>query len=274
MELAATYDRPLAGSVRWQVYGGPVGEPALGPTAFPHRISAMVSPVAPITHHWFDATHITFGVVTGGIYGDRWKTEGSIFNGREPDEHRTNIDFGALDSWSGRVWFLPTKRWALQLSAGHLTEAEAGHDGALRTDVDRVTASATYHQRLDDTSIWATTVGWGRNDERGGNATDALLAETNLTWRDRDAFFGRFELSEKSGHDLAIEATDIFTVAKLQAGYTRYLDAWKGLKPGVGVGVSSGIVPQSLESLYGGRANLGIAVYLTLRPSEHSAAMK
>ena len=146
MELAATYDRPLRGQVRWQIYGGPAGEPALGPTAFPHRISAMTTPLAPITHHWFDATHISYGVATGGVYGRRWKTEASIFNGREPDEHRTTMDFGALDSYSGRAWFLPTKRWALQVSAGRLTEAEVGHDGGPRVDITRVTATATYHR--------------------------------------------------------------------------------------------------------------------------------
>ena len=215
MELAATYDHPIAGDIRLQLYGGPVGEPALGPTAFPHRISAMPSPIAPISHHWLDSTHITYGVVTAGVYGKRWKAETSVFNGREPDENRTNFDFGALDSWSGRVWFLPTNRWALQVSAGHLTEAEAGHDGGPRVDVDRVTASATYHRIFRKGSIWASTVGWGRNQEPGTDATNALLAETNLTFDERHTWFGRFELAGKSGHDLAIESPDIFTVAKL-----------------------------------------------------------
>jgi hypothetical protein len=274
MEVAATYDRPLAGGTRWQVYGGPVGEPALGPTAFPHRISAMASPLAPITHHWFDATHITFGVVTAGAYGQRWKAEGSLFNGREPDEERTNFDLAALDSWSGRVSFLPTSRWALQLSAGRLTEAEAGHDGSPRTDTNRVTASATYHRRLGDGGIWASTVGWGSNHEPNAAATNAFLAETNVTRRDRDAWFGRFELSEKSGHDLAIESDEAFTIAKLQAGYTRYLEGWKELKPGAGIGVSAGIVPGSLTALYGRRVTFGLGVYVTMRPAESSAAMK
>jgi hypothetical protein len=274
MELAATYDRPLTGNARWQVYGGPVGEPALGPTAFPHRVSAMVSPLAPITHHWFDATHITFGVVTGGIYGARWKTEASVFNGREPDEHRTNFDFGALDSWSGRAWFLPTKRWALQVSAGHLTEAEAGHDGGPRVDVDRATASATYHRRFADTSIWATTIGWGRNKEPGSSATNAFLAETNVTLRDRDALFGRFEWSQKSGDDLALESHDVFTIAKVEAGFTRFVSDWKGWRPGAGFGVSAAIVPDALTLSYGGQVNVGLAVYLTLRPADHSGSMK
>jgi hypothetical protein len=277
MELAATYDRTLTGSVRWQVYGGPVGEPALGPTAFPHRISAMLTPLAPITHHWFDATHITFGVVTGGIYGERWKAEASAFNGREPDENRTNVDFAALDSWSGRVWFLPARQWALQMSGGHLTEAESGHDGGPRIDVDRVTASATYHRRFAERSIWATTVGWGRNKEPASTATNALLAEMNVTLRDRDAFFGRFEWSQKSGPDLALESHDVFTVAKLEGGYTRFLNPWKGLTPGAGVGLSAGIVPQSLVSTYGGRVNLGVGIYLTMRPAaaiDSMASMK
>jgi hypothetical protein len=267
MELAATYDRPLAGGVRLQLYGGPVGEPALGPTAFSHRISAMPNPLAPIAHHWLDATHITYGVVTGGLYGTRWKAEASVFNGREPDETRTNFDFGALDSWSGRVWFLPTSRWAIQTSAGRLAEAEAGHDGGPRTDVDRVTASATYHRTLDARSIWASTIGWGWNQEHGSAGTNALLAETNVTLDERDTWFGRFELSEKSGHDLAIASPDLFTVAKLGGGYTRYVGEWRELTAGVGAGLSVGIVPESLKSAYGSRVNIGFGVFLTLRPA-------
>jgi hypothetical protein len=268
MELAATYDRPLGGDVRLQVYGGPVGEPALGPTAFPHRISATSNPLAPITHHWLDATHIVYGVATGGVYGERWKAEVSLFNGREPDEKRTDFDFGALDSYSGRVWFLPTNRWALQVSAGHLAEAEAGHDGGPRIDVNRVTASATYHHIRRQGTIWASTLGWGRNQEPGGEATNAFLAETNLTIDERDAWFGRFELTDKSGHDLALDSHDLFTVAKLQGGYARYFSPWNRLKPGVGAGLSAGFVPDSLESVYGRRVNVGFAIFVTLRPAE------
>jgi hypothetical protein len=268
MEIAATYDRPLTGGVRLQLYGGPVGEPALGPTAFPHRISAAASPLAPITHHWFDATHITFGVVTAGVYGPRWKAETSLFNGREADETRTNVDFAALDSWSGRVWFLPARPWALQVSAGRLTEAEAGDDGGPRIDVNRVTASATYHQLRRPGRIWASTIGWGRNQEPGNDATHAFLAETTLTRDERNTWFGRFELSEKSGHDLAIDSRNVLIVAKLQGGYTRYFAAWHGLTPGIGAGLSAGIVPASLEPAYGRRVNIGVGLFLTLRPGE------
>jgi hypothetical protein len=116
MEAAAEFDRPLTGDVRWQVYAGLAGEPALGPAGFPHRLSAMANPISPIIHHWVDSTHITFGVVTAGVYNSRWKAEASIFNGREPDENRYDLDFGPLDSVSGRVSLMAAPSVALQVS--------------------------------------------------------------------------------------------------------------------------------------------------------------
>jgi hypothetical protein len=80
MELAVEYQREITDDVAIHLYAAPAGEPALGPTAFPHRISAMLNPLAPISHHWFDATHIAFGVATAGLYGRQWKVEGSLFN--------------------------------------------------------------------------------------------------------------------------------------------------------------------------------------------------
>jgi hypothetical protein len=269
MELAAQYDRALAGSLRWQIYGGPVAEPALGPVAYPHRTSAMPNLLAPIAHHWLDATHITFGVVTAGVYSDRWKAEASVFNGREPDEERTDFDLAPLDSVSGRLWFLPTPHLALQVSAGRLAEAEPADHAGPRIDVTRVTASATYHRAVGDSGIWGTTGAWGRNAE-GDHATNASLIETNLTLADRDMWFGRFEVVGKTAHDLDlhdVDGAETFTVAKFQGGYTRHLAAWKGLKPGVGVSASAGFVPRSLETVYGSRVNAGIGVFITVHPA-------
>lgn len=269
MELAAEYDRPLSGTLRWQVYGGFAGEPALGPVAYPHRISAMPNPLAPISHHWLDATHITFGVLTAGIYNSRWKAEGSVFNGREPDEHRWDIDLAPLDSFAGRLWFAPSSALMLQVSAGHLTEAEPSHDAIGRTDVNRVTASATYHQQSRPGRLWASTIAWGLNSE-DGEASNALLFESTLTLDERHAWFGRFEVAGKSAHDLDVhDSDDTFIVAKLHAGYVRYLKPWRGLNPGFGGGLSAGIVPGSLEATYGSRVNFGFAVFATLRPRAH-----
>lgn len=274
MEIAALYDRPLAGGVRLQLYGGPAGEPALGPVAYPHRLSAMHNLLAPITHHWLDSTHITFGVLTAGVYGDRWKAEASVFNGREPDEERTGLDFAPLDSASGRVWFMPTSNLAIQVSAGRLKEAEPGDDGGARVDISRVTGSATYHRLIGEQGIWATTAAWGTNTE-SGRATSALLVETNLTRDGRDAWYGRFEIAGKTAHDLDVprslvhdvDGDETFVVSKLQGGYTRFFEGWRGLTPGVGLSASAGFVPSRIEAVYGSRINMGLGVFLTVRPS-------
>ena len=141
MEIAAEYDRPLRGAWRWQIYGGLAGEPALGPAGFPHRVSALLNPIAPIAHHWLDSTHVTFGVVTAGAYDRHWKLEASAFNGREPDEDRADRDLAPLDSWRGRIAFQPTSRLALQVPAAHLREAEEELPAQAGSGVGRVTAS-------------------------------------------------------------------------------------------------------------------------------------
>jgi len=214
-----------------------------------------------------DSTHISFGVITGGVYSHRWKAEASVFNGREPDEHRTNIEFGRLDSVSGRVWFLPSSRLAFQFSIGQLTEAEEGDHGGPPIDVRRTSASITYHRPLKENSIWATTIAWGNNSE-SDRTSNAVLFETTLALRDRETWYGRAEVVGKNAHDLAVADSDeAFAVAKIQAGYTRYLRSAGAFRPGVGAAISLGIVPETLRDDYGRRANVGAAVYLTVRPA-------
>jgi hypothetical protein len=271
MEIAAEVDRQLSSSLRWRLYGGLAGEPALGPTGFPHRVSALGNPISPITHHWLDATHITFGLVTAGVYSSRWKAEASVFNGREPDEERFNLDLAPLDSVAARLSFLPTSSVALQVSAGRLNDAELSHAGGSPADVVRVTSSATYHRRVSETMLWATTAAWGANREVGLTTHGAML-ESSLSLGERHAFFGRIEVSGKPAHDLHIhESTGVFTVGKVQGGYTRYLSVRQGVQPGVGVTMSAALVPSALQPRYGG-VGVGVGAFLTLRPAAHIMA--
>jgi hypothetical protein len=285
MELAADYDRPIGGSLRWHVYGGLAGEPALGPPAFPHRVSAMPNPIAPIAHHWLDSSHISFGLITTGVSQPRWKAEVSVFNGREPDESRADLDLGPLDSVSGRLTLMPTPRLALQVSAAHLNGAEAEFPPQPRSDIDRVTASATFH-RMTRGTIWATTLAWGMNagpEVIPGDVVDltthAGLLETSLALGDRHTWFGRAELVGKPGHDLHMHATPatIYTMAKVQAGYVRSFQpfdfaqgrAWSGLVLGVGGTASVSLVPPSLVPRYPGCANPGFGIFASIRPPRH-----
>lgn len=277
MEMAAIYDRPLRGTLRWQVYGGPAGEPALGPPAFPHRLSSLPNPLSPITHHSLDASHISFGVVTSGVYNARWKVEGSLFNGREPDDRRADFDLGPLDSFSGRVSFAPTRALVLQVSAGHLEEGEAGVGRQPRTDVDRLTASAVY-QHIQEGRVSTTTVAYGMNSKRAiipgdllDERTHAALLETGILVRDTHAVFGRVEIAGKPAHDLHAHefATEVFVVGKIVGGYTRHFRPWKGLLPGIGAAGMLSVVPSPLAPRYRGRIAPGFGVFATVRPAEH-----
>src|SRR5205085_2315799 len=173
MELAASYSHPLSERTSIFAYAGLPGEPALGPAAFMHRFSGEDNPEAPISHHWLDSTHITYGVVTLGYVYDKMKIEGSVFRGREPDERRYDIETGKLDSAAVRLSFNPTANCALQVSRGRLKSPEELHPDV---DVDRTTASAIYRWPLAGAQM-QTTFAWGRNAPSRGDATNAFLLE-------------------------------------------------------------------------------------------------
>jgi hypothetical protein len=98
MELAALYDLRLGENALLSFYAAPVGDPAMGPSAYAHRASASENPVASLGHHLQDSTHIANDVVTGGLAYKSVRFEFSGFHGREPDEFRWDIDSGAIDS--------------------------------------------------------------------------------------------------------------------------------------------------------------------------------
>ncbi|HZR09016.1 MAG TPA: hypothetical protein VFA79_10570, partial [Myxococcales bacterium] len=171
METAAIWRRPVGTDAGVELYAAASGEPALGPTAFMHRVSALNNPLPPIGHHWEDATHIAFGVLTAGVYTQAVKLEGSLFHGREPDENRWDFDFGALDSWSARLSANPTRETSLQISYGFLKSPESLRPSE---SLHRATASATWSVPWRAKGNLAVTALWGRNIEPD-HSTDAFL---------------------------------------------------------------------------------------------------
>ena len=140
MALGFQYAYALAKDTTLEFYFAPVGDPALGPVAYPHRASAMELPQATLSHHWQDSSHIANEVVTAGIQYKKFKLEGSGFYGSEPNENRWNLDSGPINSWSTRLWYFPSKNWAAQVSVGRLTNPEKLETG----DQVRATGSVTY----------------------------------------------------------------------------------------------------------------------------------
>lgn len=266
MEVAVQYAFPVSDSVGVEVYLAPSGEPALGPTAYPHRISAMSDPLAPIGHHWQDATHISFGVISAGVFTRNIKLEGSWFNGREPDENRWNFDVRLPDSYSGRLSWNPNEHWNAQMSYGYLRSPERLEP---EVSVHRVTASGTYNSRMGEEANWATTLVFGENIEDDGHATGSALLETNWNLDGHHVAFGRVEYVRKTAHDLALpenESRSSFDVALLGLGYAYYLGPFGALMPAVGARGTVGFVPETLEPVYGSRAPLGAIFFVQLRP--------
>ena len=187
MELAARVDLDVGDDASVFIYGGPVGEPALGPSAFMHRGSARYNPEAPITHHWFDSNHITYGVGTLGFASSQFQIEGSIFTGREPDERRWNIEKPRFDSWSVRATWNPSPEWALQASTGLLKQPEF----LIHPDEDeqRTTASVHYANGGGLSAMLA----FSAKDRRPGPTLRAWLAEANWDLDEHHTFFGRIE---------------------------------------------------------------------------------
>jgi hypothetical protein len=249
MELAASYSHPLGERRSLFVYAGLPGEPALGPPAFMHRFSGEDNPEAPITHHWLDSTHITYGVVTLGAVFDRFKIEGSLFRGREPDENRYDIESGRLDSASVRLSFNPTANWALQVSGGRIKSPEQLHPDV---DIDRTTASVIYHRPFSGGHM-QTTLAWGRNAPSHGEATSTWLLESAVRFGRSHTFFGRAERADKNELFLPDDprAEEKFRVGKLSLGYVYDLPRESRLRIGFGGLVSRYSLPADLAPVYG-----------------------
>ncbi len=248
MELAGIYSVPVASDASAFLYLGYPGEPALGPPAFMHRFSGMESPEAPISHHWLDSTHITYGVVTAGLAYRGWKLEGSIFNGREPDQQRWDFDPLRLDSASARASWNPNENLAFQVSYGFIKSPEQ-----LEPDVDqhRVTASAIYNKKLEHGN-WQTTLAWGQNNNQPGKTLNAYLLESAIGWY-RHTVFARAENTEK---DELFAAGDPlqgrkFDVSKFSVGYIYDVPVGEHLSLGLGALGSLYGLPSALEPAYG-----------------------
>lgn len=256
-ELSVTYSKPLSGTTRGFLYVAPVGEPALGGSMFLMRPSGMENPEAPISHHWFDATHITYGVVTAGLtFGDRLKLEASAFNGREPDENRYAPDDLRLDSASARLTYSPTPHLSFSGAFGYLKDPE--HKTEPGDDQHRLTLTAHYGR-----GDFAASALFGRNVKQDGHTSDAYLLEAAWYKGDWNPYL-RYENVEKD--ELVGVPEGSYTINKLVLGATRDFAHRGGFDLGVGGYVGLYAFPSSLEPFYG-KNPISLGVYLRIRPS-------
>ncbi|MBI4460098.1 MAG: hypothetical protein HY648_08580 [Acidobacteria bacterium] len=269
MELSLQYAKPLGENTMVSLYFAPVGDPALGPVAFPHRISAEELPQAPFGHHVQDSTHIANEVITTGFTRGPLRIEASGFHGAEPNENRWNIDHGAIDSWSARLAFSPGKNWSAQASFGRLERPEALEPG----DIVRSTASITYSRPLT-AGFWATSLIWGRNHKTVAQQNiNSYLAESLLQFSQNNRLTARLELVDKEelfAHHVGPEVSkplpgSVFRIAAYTFGYTRDFNITRAFQTGLGGNFTVYGIPTALKSFYGERP-ASFLLYLRIRP--------
>jgi len=276
MEIGAM-DAYTIGKTVLNLYYAPVGDPALGPTAFPHRASAAELPQATLSHHDEDSTHISYNVVTAELARRSVHIEAGGFCGREPGENRWNFGFGPMDSWTSRLTWLPARNWQAQISTGRLHHPEAIGSG----DEERTTASVEYASRERTASVI-----WGRAYKTAGRyAVNAITAEGVLPIGRKNDLTGRFEWSQRDelfADQPALESTlpRWFDISAYTAGYTRDIGRWHDADIGVGAnasayGMGNSADRDALTNIYGNRP-WGVSLYLRVRlkPASNAAVAR
>lgn len=270
MELAALYDVKVGAHGLLSFYAAPVGDPAMGPTGFPHRMSASENPLAALGHHLEDSTHIADDVLTAGFAYKVARLEFSGFHGREPDEYRWDLDSGRIDSWSTRLTVSPAQNWSGQYSIGRLKSPEQLNPNE---DFLRMTASVMYNRPITNGN-WASTLVWGRNRTLPeGEVINGYLAESTLNFRTRNYFWGRLENVDRTnelllGQNIAPPGFQEHFLARVQAytmGYDREFNVIPHVAAALGGQITFYGIPGSLVPTYGSHPS-GIVLFLRVRP--------
>src|SRR5579863_39331 len=265
-ELSLLYTVPISKKISWLFYGGPSAEPALGPVTYIHRESASEDPEAPLGHHLQDSTHTSFGVVTTGVVIDRFKIEGSAFNGHEPNEERWSIQLAPLGSWSVRASVAPTRNWTAQYSYGRLFHPEAADP----EDERRQTASVEYNRELAGGWLgegnWATSVIWGRKHKETEDANqNSYLMESMLNFRQRNYAYTRLELVDKDELFPELQTHPSYRIGAYTFGGVRDLVHNRRWQLGLGGDVTFYTKPAALDAIYGENP-VSFHVFLRVRP--------
>jgi hypothetical protein len=270
MEIALLYDLKLGKNGLLSLYAAPIGDPAIGPLAYPHRASAAENPLATLGHHQEDSTHIAEDVVTAGVTYRIARIEASGFHGREPNENRWNISQGKIDSWSARVTIQPGKNWSGQYSYGRIASPEGLFPSE---NQERMTASVMYNRAIHNGN-WSSSLIWGRTKSLSDQSIfNSYALESALRFLTRNHAWGRIENAERSNElllgqnapppnfvEMPIGRAQAYTI-----GYDRDFDFVPHVSSALGAQVTVYGTPQSLKLVYGSHP-AGAAVFIRIRP--------
>jgi hypothetical protein len=263
-ELSVAFSRAIDKDSGGFFYFGLPGEPALGPPVYLHRPSSQNNPDAPLGHHWQDSSHVTFGVMTAGIFYKQLKLDASLFNGREPDEDRYDIDRSRFDSASIRLSMNPSPDLALQVSHGYIKSPER-HEPDV--NIHRTTASAVWAHQFDAERNLAASLVWGMNKPGSGKAQNAFLIEADYGVG-KMSYFTRLEHVRKTGEELGLEDDehDLFSVKAISLGISR--DIYSSRYVSVSLGAMGTVYPveKDLRPVYGDMP-FSVEAFLKISPA-------
>jgi hypothetical protein len=277
MELGALYDVKLGGHALLSLYAAPVGDPAVGPTAYPHRLSASEDPIAALSHHQQDSTHIAFSVATIGLTYRGVRVEESGFHGAEPTEQRWHFQPSpnglAMDSYSTRITVSPARNWTGQYSIAHIASPESLYP---HEDQQRQTASVMYNREFAGGNNWANTAVWGRTKSLTDNSKEnSYLLESllhfgrNYAWTRMENAGRSNELALTPGAPLPVGFAEqpLGHVAAYSFGYDRDVFFLPHLATAPGIQVTSYVTPGALVAQYGAHpVAVQIFVRFRIRP--------
>jgi hypothetical protein len=270
MEIGVLYDVPLGERQLLTLYAAPVGDPAIGPTAYAHRDSASENPVGTLGHHQQDSTHVAADVATFGYTRGIIRLEASGFHGREPDENRWDIDQGRMDSWSTRLTVQPGQNWSGQVSYARIISPEALFPSE---DQARTTASLMYNRPFARGN-WDSTLIWGRTRSLQDNAKEnSYLLESTLRFESRNYVWTRIENAGRSNellvgeHPLPIGFREepLTHVQAYTIGYDRDIASGYHLSTALGAQVTAYGVGKPLQPVYGSDP-IAVSFFLRFRP--------
>jgi len=276
MELAALYDWRVSKNTLLSIYAAPVGDPAIGPTAYPHRTSAMEDPVGTLGHHQEDSTHIADDVITLGLTHSIARLEASGFHGREPNEHRWQVQQSAMDSWSTRLTLQPGSNWSGQYSYAFIHSPEQLFP---QEDQHRMTASIMFNKPFhsDAKGNWSSSLIWGRTRTGSTNLIqNSYLFESLVRFATRNYVYTRIENVDRTSELLLDEQPvppgfEEESAGRVQAytfGYDHDIGRIPHLESALGAQVTAYTVGSTLEPVYGSDP-VGFTIFLRLRPVAH-----
>ncbi|HZE89583.1 MAG TPA: hypothetical protein VE404_08550, partial [Verrucomicrobiae bacterium] len=253
-QIAASWRTPLGAGRSFRLYVAPRGEPAIGPVAYPHRLSASLNPSAPLAHHNQDSTHASQDVVTAGFDLSRFTIEASGFHGREPDQNRWDLEQGRIDSYSGRVTYRATPSLSFQVSSARREHPEDLEPGSQT----RTTGSGMYERLLPDGFIAVTaTVGkdqtpdgqeWGNGVEAAWKFRKKHVVYSRVEGVTRDIF----ELTDKTQRPSGVSPEKTLVEAAT-FGYARSIPLLVEAGTELGADVTVYRLTSRLDPVYGDR---------------------